>query len=1122
MNATRPLCRIVFSLLLSLIYVAGNAAQQPDKGSPLPGYARTVSGGTISYASPIATANTALIARATDGSSLIAWETDTVPAAIGNDTVAFVWLAGLGSNIGEKRFTLSVNGREAATFTTSSLETWQAAGPGGIRLVFQTVMVDRNKDRFGFMRLSLPPGVAAPGKPVALSITGEAAKSSAWVMTFTTPLQEGITASSRPVIMRDKGKSVQPLDLEIINLGRPATALITVTGIPLQKVPVPFGITRHSVRLTPVGAEQTVQIQLEMGNIRKTAAATVAPVRHWTIYLVQHTHTDIGYTRPQTEILAEHLRYIDYALDYCDQTNTYPDEARFRWTCETSWAVREYLKARPPRQIARLKKRVLEGRIEVTGMLLNWAEVADENTLVHSLEPIAALRELGMPVRTAMQDDVNGYAWSLVDCFDGLGIKYVTSGINVARALKPFKVPTPFWWESPSGKRVLAFRADHYMTGNFYGIHTEDFGLVERELPTYLSQLEKDGYLYDRISMQYSGYFTDNSPPSTFACENVRRWNEVYEWPKLRTATVHEFLQWVEHEHGTSLPVFRAAWPDWWTDGFGCAVRETAADRQTEADLIVNQGLLSMAQFFGARLPQPILQQVQSVTDNLHFYNEHTFGAAESISDPLAENTQVQWSEKSSYAWQSVMQSRILREAAMGQLQTFLPVSPEPGIVVFNTLNWERSGVHLLYVDNQVLPKEREFRIVDDRDRNVPVQLVQSRPEGNYWALWVSNVPPLGYTTYRIITTGGARKGELPFAPADTMQNAYFRLILDRKKGAITSLLDRELKRELLDSARTWQLGEFIYEKLTDRRTLEQLQLGNHTRGTLRAVRVNPGVDGPLWQSILLSGSSEGFSGDDGVTCEIRLFKMTKRVDLIFKGRKLPVTDPEAVYVAFPFHLQKGRLLFEAQGGMVQPGVNQLPGTANDWNTVQNFAALRSPDAQVVLASDEIPLMQFGAINTGRYKQGALPESQQIYSWVLNNYWTTNFRASQEGEMSWSYALTSSSDTSNTFATRFGWGARVPFVSRVLPKASTASAQPRTRSVWPFAPSSLLLVSTRPVKQGMILHLREVAGESSTLARSESAREWKMEEVDALGGALRQATSLTFRPFETKFVRVWK
>ena len=1121
MSVRRAIRRIAIGVVLFSVGIQGKGTGQPlEEQELLPGYFRTLSGDSIAYESPIASSGTALLARATDGSSSIAWETQAVPEAA-KDTVAFIWLAGLGSNIGEKQFRLSVNGKDVATFTTSSRDFWEVAGAGGIFLQFQTIMVDRAGDHFGFMRLSLPPGMATPGKPVALRMTGEDARSMAWVMTFTSPLEEGVTASSRPVIMRVKKRSVQPLDLEIVNIGKATTALLTVPGLPAEKINVPFGVTRHTVHLTPVDAEKTVQVGLEMEKIRKTASATLTPARKWTVYFVQHTHTDIGYTRSQTEILAEHLRYIDYALDYCDRTDGYPDEAKFRWTCETSWAVREYLKVRPPRQIARLKTRVQEGRIEVTGMLLNWAEVADENALVHSLEPIAALRELGLPVRTAMQDDVNGYAWGFVDYFHGLGIKYVTSGINAARALKPFKVPTPFWWESPSGKRVLAFRADHYMTGNFSNIHTDNFVLIERTLPKYLRQLESDGYPYDRISMQHSGYLTDNSPPSTFASENIRRWNETYEWPKLRTATVHEYLQWVEAEHGKSLPVFRAAWPDWWTDGFGCAVRETAAGRQTQADLIVNQGLLSMAQLFGASLPQAVLQQIRSVADHLHFYNEHTFGAAESISDPLAENTQVQWSEKSSYAWQAVMQSRLLRESAMGHLQPFLTASVEPSVVVFNTLNWKRSGMHLLYADNQVLPKEREFRIVDGQNRALPVQLVQSRSEGNYWALWVTDVPPLGYTTYRIITTGESRKGEPRFTPSDTVENSFYRLVVDRKKGAIKSLFDRTLGREILDPARSWQLGEFIYEKLSDRSHMEQLRLGNYRREGLHDVRILPGIDGSLWQSIVLSGSSNGFAKDDGVTCEIRLFKTVKRIDLVFKARKLPVTDPEAVYVAFPFSLQGGKLWFEAQGGMVMPGENQIPGTATDWNAVQNFAALRGADAQIILTSDEIPLMQFGGINTGRYDPGAKPATQQIFSWVLNNYWTTNFRASQEGEMSWSYVLTSDPDTSNSFAARFGWGARIPFVSRVLPGANAASSLPGTASAWPFVPSSLLLVSTRPAKEGVILHLREVTGKNTMFAGSEGAKGWTIEEVDALGRQLRQATTVSFGPYETKFVRVW-
>ena len=137
-----------------------------------------------------------------------------------------------------------------------------------------------------------------------------------------------------------------------------------------------------------LGAATSVAVRLETPSLqREFGPFTVQPPRKWTVYLAQHTHTDIGYTRPQTEILPEHLRYIDYALDYCDLTDSYPDDARFRWTCETSWAVREYLKGRPAAQIERLKKRVAEGRIEICGLMLNMSEIATESSLAALLRP---------------------------------------------------------------------------------------------------------------------------------------------------------------------------------------------------------------------------------------------------------------------------------------------------------------------------------------------------------------------------------------------------------------------------------------------------------------------------------------------------------------------------------------------------------------------------------------------------------------------------------------------------------------------------------------------------------------------------------------------------------------
>ena len=1109
MNRSRIL---VLTAVLCMLAVRGFAG---DAG-PVSGYASTIAGATIDYPSPITAARTALIARATDGTSTIAWRSEPAPAG----GVTLVWLTGFGSNLGAKNFTLSMNGTPVAVFSTASSDGWTIEGPAGKRLQFTCVLVDRNQDRFGLMRLTLPTGTYEAGKAVELRITGEAAKSPAWVMVFTYPIANGLTVASRPVILKNGGTPAQPLDLEVLHIGEPTNATLRIAGRPDETFPVAFGVTRHAILIPPVTSATTMDIGLTVGRATSTARITVHPVRRWTVYLVQHAHTDIGYTRPQTEILAEHLRYIDFALDLCDQTDDYPDDAKFRWTCETSWAMREYLKTRPASQIARLKKRIGEGRIEVTGMLLNWAEVADENALVHSLEPIALMREQGLDVRTAMQDDVNGYAWCLVDYFHDLGIRYVTSGINVARALKPFDVPTPFWWESPSGKRVLAYRADHYMTGNFQNVHTANFDLIQRDLPVYLEKLETDGYRYDRVNLQYSGYFTDNSPPSTFACDNIRRWNDLYDAPRLRSATVHEFLSWMEQEHGATLPVYRVAWPDWWTDGFGCAMRETKANRLTASDLIVNQGLLAMAQAFGATLPQTLKDQTAIVADQLHFYNEHTFGAAESISDPMADNTQTQWAEKSSYAWQGVMQSRLLREGAMGQIQPFLTPSREPSIVVFNTLNWQRSGLHTVYIDNQVLPREKSFRLVDGRGEPLAAQLVSSRAEGNYWALWVNDIPPLGYRTIRIVTGKDDRATDRPFTPPDTVENAFYRLVLDRRTGGVKSLIDKELHEELVDQRAPWQLGQLIYERLADRKGLEELRLGEHTRTTMRNITIEPGVNGPLWQSFTIKGISDGFVDSTGVTCEIRMFRNTKRIDILYAGRKETVHDAEAAYVAFPFSLKEGKLVYEAQGGVARPGENQLPGTTTDWNTAQAFAALRAPQGQIVLVSDAVPLMQFGGINTGRFQKDATPASGQIYSWVLNNYWTTNFRSSQEGEMTWQYTITSGKDGSNTAATRFGWGTRVPFVSRVLPASPAPQNDLLTRSAWPFLPTSVLMVSARPVEDGILYHLRETEGKTATVSLGPDHRTAKMQETDALGAALRTVTSVSFTPFEVKFVLV--
>ena len=88
--------------------------------------------------------------------------------------------------------------------------------------------------------------------------------------------------------------------------------------------------------------------------------------------------------------------------------------------------------------------------------------------------------------------------------------------------------------------------------------------------------------------------------------------------------------------------------------------------------------------------------------------------------------------------------------------------------------------------------------------------------------------------------------------------------------------------------------------------------------------------------------------------------------------------------------------------------------------------------------------MQLGQINLGKWQPVTSVERPHVYSWVMNNYWFTNFRTSQEGDFRWSYFLTSTRDRGNAAATRFGWGSRLALTTRVLPplKSGKSTAPP--------------------------------------------------------------------------------
>ena len=79
-------------------------------------------------------------------------------------------------------------------------------------------------------------------------------------------------------------------------------------------------------------------------HVRVSTTGGTMPIE--TMYLANHSHTDIAFTDHQDVIFRQHEEFIDGALDLIEATADYPDEARYRWTCESSGVLERWLAPR--------------------------------------------------------------------------------------------------------------------------------------------------------------------------------------------------------------------------------------------------------------------------------------------------------------------------------------------------------------------------------------------------------------------------------------------------------------------------------------------------------------------------------------------------------------------------------------------------------------------------------------------------------------------------------------------------------------------------------------------------------------------------------------------------------
>ncbi|MDJ0522851.1 MAG: glycoside hydrolase, partial [Planctomycetota bacterium] len=94
-----------------------------------------------------------------------------------------------------------------------------------------------------------------------------------------------------------------------------------------------------------------------------------------TLYLIHHSHTDVGYTETQQRIARWHADFIRQAIEIAERR---PD---FRWVCETFWGVEQFLARATSDERARFVHMLEAGRIGLSSNYLNFSELAGPEVL---------------------------------------------------------------------------------------------------------------------------------------------------------------------------------------------------------------------------------------------------------------------------------------------------------------------------------------------------------------------------------------------------------------------------------------------------------------------------------------------------------------------------------------------------------------------------------------------------------------------------------------------------------------------------------------------------------------------------------------------------------------------
>ena len=826
----------------------------------------------------------------------------------------------------------------------------------------------------------------------------------------------------------------------------------------------------------------SAEATIRMGKL--SASTTVEPAKKWTIALIPHEHLDVGFTDYPAKVAELHSQSVDQAMELIEKT---PD---FRWTLDGSWVADQYLNARSPEAREQFLAHVHDGSIVIPPEFANqhtgnasWEGLARSLYGQHNLA-----HQYKLPTADAAQIvDVPAYTWGYASVLHDAGIKYFVAASNSWRApvmlLGRWNEKSPFYWEGPDGGRVLMWYSRAYLQAHTLFGGPWRMESIRDSLPVFLQAYTRPDYTANTAII--FGTQLENTPLAPEQSEIVSIFGHEYAWPKLEFSTVRSAMQQIEREWKGNIPVFRGDFGPYWEDGYGSDAAHTAIHRENQHRITTAEIMGSAVSSIDTRI-RPDKAMLDDAWHNELLYDEHTWTYVSATTQPEHHQSEDQIALKGARVVRARDDINESIQRGWAQLEALVRTK-DNSVAVFNSLNWTRSGI----VETD-LPDG--CALFDSDGTAVPVEILwkgKSIPlpgfgPGNVRVRFLAEaVPALGYKLYAIKAIQ-----KQPTAPAEIhgniLENELYRVTLDPASGSIASIFDKTLRQELVDPSAPYKFGQYLYATGGDNypeNSLYRFGAGLQPPAlTVNAAQAGTLISAKQTPLGIVAELSSVAHNTPSIQTEIFLPNHAKSISITYRIHKDRVLTRESAYIAFPFAVKTPAFTYGSQAGWVNPSTDELAGGGREWYLPTTWAAVYNPQVTATVVPVDAPLVTFGDIVRGNWSEEFKPKSSTVFSWLMNNYWGTNFPAWQGGDFTFRYAITSDAQFHPQALTRFGLEALTPFErDDVVASLDPPLLPDREASLLEVATPNVTLLTWKPAEDGdgTILRLQETAGQAS-------------------------------------------